>query len=232
MMKGRKSSSKAQPPAQAKDRDADEDEGEELLEELGQHARHGELHAFDVIHNRRQQRSGGILLEESDRAAQRRAMKIVAHVGDHAVSRIVRQVGAEVVEEPFYDRGDDQRKGNDGPYVVKVPGNERAQVEIVSEERDRQQRQGFRLRRRVKHLVENRSDEQQTKGVKQAYQRHRENGAEQVEPVRLEIAEESAQSTHNLRGCRLDAAGRRASRNAFRRVRCKSRFYWICAGEG
>src|SRR5215469_10753586 len=34
----------AQSPAQAEDRDTYENEGEELLQELGQHARHGELH--------------------------------------------------------------------------------------------------------------------------------------------------------------------------------------------
>ena len=52
-----------------------EEEGEELLKKLRQHGRNGVLHALDVVDDRRQQRAGRVLLEERDRAPQRRGVE-------------------------------------------------------------------------------------------------------------------------------------------------------------
>src|SRR5208283_378219 len=61
-----------------------EQEGEELLQELRQHRGQRVLHPVNVAHDRRQQRAGGVLLEERDRALQRGLIEFVAQVCDHA----------------------------------------------------------------------------------------------------------------------------------------------------
>ncbi len=56
--------------AQQDDHERGEDKGEELLQELRHHGRHGVLHPLDVIDDRGQQGAGGVLLKESRRAPQ------------------------------------------------------------------------------------------------------------------------------------------------------------------
>ena len=115
-----------QASAQHDNHQRSEDEGKELLEKFSQHAGHRELHLLDVVDDRRQQRARGMLLEERDRAPQRRGVQLVAQVGDHAVAGIVHQIGAAVIEDALQHRGGDQREGDNRPHVMKVFGNKQA----------------------------------------------------------------------------------------------------------
>ena len=62
-------------------------------------------------------------------AAERRrhgVVEIVAQVGDHAETGVVHQVGTGVVEDSLEYRRRNQRKGDDGPGIVKMRGNRTA----------------------------------------------------------------------------------------------------------
>ena len=52
------------------DQSGGEQEGEELLKELGQDARHGKLHAFDVVDDCGNRGSGRVLLKKRGGAPQ------------------------------------------------------------------------------------------------------------------------------------------------------------------
>ena len=210
----------------AHDDHRDKDEGKELLQEFGQHAGHGELDALDVVDDRRQQRAGGVLLEESDRAAQRRVVKFVAQIGGHTEAGVVRQIGAAVIEDSLEDGGDDQCKGDDGPDVVEVLRNKRSQVPLDAKEWNRQQRKRARLRTGIEHLIENGAQQQHTKGVEQPYQRHRDHRCQQVKPVGLEVPEKAIYSTHSLLRSAPKRWGAAAQASTLGRIGANHRFYW------
>ena len=75
-----------------------EQECEELLQEFGQHARHGELDALNVVDDGRDQCPRCVFLKEGNRAPQDRVVEIVAQVGDHAEAGMVDEIGPGVVQ--------------------------------------------------------------------------------------------------------------------------------------
>ena len=118
-----------------------EEEGKKLLQKFRQHRRERKLHPLDVVHDRRQQCAGGVLLEERHRAPQRGRIKFVAQVGDHAEAGVVRQVAAAVIEDALQDGGGDQRKRDHRPHVVKVFGNKPVQLNWLMADRHFEQGQ-------------------------------------------------------------------------------------------
>ena len=85
--------------AQEHDKNCGEHEGKELLQEFREHARHGELHALDVVDDGRDQCAGGVLGKKGCRATQDRVVQVIAQVRDHAEAGMVYQVGPGVVED-------------------------------------------------------------------------------------------------------------------------------------
>ena len=178
-----------QASAKQDDHDGGKQEGEELLQEFRHHGGNGVLHAIDVAHNGGQQGAGGMLLEKRHRAPQGGGVEFVAQIGNHAEAGVVGQVGAEVVEHALQDGGGDQRKGHHGPDIVKVLGNEPAQLDGLMGNGHAKQGQIAALGRGIQHPVENGADEQEAKGFEDPDQRHGQHRREYLEPVRLEVSE-------------------------------------------
>ncbi len=109
-----------------------ENQGKELLQEFRQHARHGELHALDVVDDGRNQCAGGVLLKKRRRTPQDGVVEIIAQVGDHAEPGVVHQVSAGVIENSLQDGGGHQREGHHRPGIVKVRRNKLLQVDGVA----------------------------------------------------------------------------------------------------
>ena len=85
--------------AQRDHRHRSKHKGEELLQELRHDAGHGKLHAFDIVHDGRDQSTGGVLLEKGGRAPQYGLIEIVPQIGDHAKAGMVHEVGSRVIED-------------------------------------------------------------------------------------------------------------------------------------
>ena len=180
-----------QPAAKSHYYDSGEKEGKKLLKKFGQHAGHGELHALHVIDDGRQQRAGGMLLKEANGAAQRGGVKFIAEIGNHAKAGIVGQIGATEIQHALQQCGGDQRKRDDGPYVVEVFGDEGLELDVTSHDGDGKQWKIASLRSGIQHLVEDGADEQQAEGIQQSYQGHRDHRCQQVEPIGLEVSEKA-----------------------------------------
>ena len=132
--------------AEQDDHRGGEQEGEELLQEFRHHGGDGVLHPVNVAYDRRQQRAGGVLLEERHRAPQCCRVEFVPQIGHHAKSGVVGQIGAEVIEPALQHGGSDQREGHHGPHVVKVLRNEPAQLHRLSGNRHAEEGQTGRGR--------------------------------------------------------------------------------------
>ena len=109
--------------------DRGKEKSEKLLQEFRQHARHGVLHALDVIDDGRDQRAGGVLLKKCRRAPQDGVVEIVAQVGDHAEPGVVHQIGSGIIENALQHGGGHQREGNYGPCIVEMRGNKLLQID-------------------------------------------------------------------------------------------------------
>ncbi len=149
-----------------------EDQREELLQELGQHVRHGELHTLDVVDDGGDQGPRGVLREEGCGTAQDRVIEIVTQVGDHAESGKVHQIGSGVVEESFENRGGNQGKGDDGPGILEVRGHKSLQVDGVVGARDFKELDLAALRAGVQNAIEDGSNQQDAESVEQPDDSH------------------------------------------------------------
>ena len=181
------SSTQANLPPRATTTAGDENQGEELLQELGQHLRSCELNLVDVVDDGRNQGPRRVLLEEGHRAAQHRAVKLVAQVGDDPEARVVDQVRPGIKADALDDRGRHQGNGHHGPGIGKVLRDEVLQIDGVLGAGNGEQRDVARLRGRMQHAVQHGADQQQAEGVQQADQRHQHHRAQQVEGVRPDI---------------------------------------------
>ena len=95
-------------------------ESKELLKKLADHGTERKLHAIHVIDERGKNRSGGMLVKEARRAAQRGLVEVIPQVGDHPVACIAHQVSAEVVAHSLGDRGGNDRSRHHSPRIVHV----------------------------------------------------------------------------------------------------------------
>ena len=133
-------------PPRATTTAGDEDQGKKLLQELGQHLRRGKLNLVDIVDDGRNQGAGGVLLEERHRAAQHRAVQLVAQVGDHSEPRVVDQVCPGIKADAFEDRSRDQRNCHNGPGVMEMLRDEALQIDRLLGAGDREQGDVVRLR--------------------------------------------------------------------------------------
>ena len=107
-----------------------------MLKELGQHARHGELHSFNVINDGGEQRTGRVFLEECRRAPQDRIVEIIPEVRDHAKAGIIHKIGAGVITDPFQHGRRDQGEGYNGPRILEVGRNKLLEVNYLTASRN------------------------------------------------------------------------------------------------
>ena len=182
--------------AEQDNHDGGEDQGKELLQELGQHGRHGSLHALDVVDQRGEQRAGGEAVKEGDGAAEDGVVEVVAQVGDQSEAGVIHQVGAGVVEQSLGNGGSDQRKGDHGPRVVKVTGNKLLEVDGLVRPGRSKEHDAVGLRGRAEDAVEDGADQQHAKGIEQADQRQQHHRGCKLQDVGSYVAHQAPGSTH------------------------------------
>jgi hypothetical protein len=192
-----------QAPTERDHDDHHEGEREELLQEIRQDRRRCVLDALNVVDERRKQRTGGVFLEESDRPAQDGLVQVVAHVGDHAETGVVRQIGAGVVADAFQQRGGDEGEGDAGPVIVNPVRNEQLGLEVempafaqFAEERSLFGAAGGAG---VEDVVEDGTNEQDAECIEQTDAGGQHDGGESLEPITARVVEQAPETLHAAR---------------------------------
>src|ERR1035438_6771977 len=208
-------------PPQKYHQDCGKDEGEELLQELGQDTRHGELHALNVVDDGRDQRPGCVLLEERNRPAQDRVIQVIAQIGNHAETRMVHQVSSGIVENPLEYGGGNQGIRDDGPCVVKMRGNKTLQVNGLVDLWNREEQDTFRTRRRNQHAIQYRLQQDKPKRLEEPDGCEQHHSGYQLHEEREHVTDEARHLPHGTPARyrpQLLAAGGMG-------LRCKALFY-------
>ncbi len=188
--------------AEGDDDDHHAGQGADLLQEIRQDGGGGVLDALDVVDERREQRSGGVLLEERNRAAQDGLVEVVAHVGDHAESGVVREVGSGVVAEALEQGCGHKGEGDHAPVIFDVEerGHQdlRRDVEVPAGA-DGAEQLGFVGAvggGGVEDVVEDGADEQDAEGIEQADAGSENDRRKCLEGVAASVVEQTPEALH------------------------------------
>ena len=162
-----------------------------------------------------------VLLEECGRAAQDRVVKIVAQVRNHAESSMIDEVGADVVEDSFENRGSDERPGDDGPGIVRVDRNKALQIDGLTPLGPGEQDDVFGTGSGVQDTVENGLEEDETEGLKESDAGQQNDSGEKLGHKRQHVADKADHLAHGAPA----RSGPQWHADGGIGMRCKALFY-------
>ena len=167
-----------------------------------------------------------MLGKKCGRAAHDGVVKIIAQVGDHAVTGVVYQVRAGVVADSLEYGRADQRYRNHGPGVGEMRRHQLLQGNGMVSDRNDKQLNIFRSGRGIQHPVKDGTNQQELEGIEGSDQCHQHNRRQYLPPIGERVADKARQLAHTAPG-----RGQLPSLAACGiSIRCKPLFY--CSGAG